>query len=270
MKASAILALSITTLVACGDSRPSTVSSCSALAACCASGLPGGAGLSCSQLSGSTDQGSCDAALSSLHDAGYCKDVSNGPSVASGDSCPRYLSCLLATEPEAYAAAIQLYGEGSACWKSSAQSSGCEQACEASFARIESLCTCSGTSCSECKLPSTGSYHAMKTSAATCGQDITIELASFEIDDARMGSLEIQYVDPAFGYNEITLEGPMQCGGSSTLTGTKTDSFGCKVDVSATLTQPVTGKFLTLSGTWKVSCPSYPTDTCSQTFALSN
>jgi hypothetical protein len=268
MKAFVIGALSLTTLAGCSDSRP-VATSCDALAECCASGLPGGAGVSCAQLSGSSDQGACDAALSSLHTAGYCKDVANGPSASGGDSCPRYLSCLLATEPEAYAAAIQLYGEGSVCWASSAQSAGCEQACDASFAKIESQCTCVGTSCSQCKLPSSGSYHAMRTSASTCGGDILIESASFSIDASRMGTLELQYDTPQIGTDDIMLKGAMQCGGTSMLSGSKTDMFGCKIDVSASVTQAVTGP-LTLSGTWKLGCGSSPAEICSQTFSLTH
>jgi hypothetical protein len=57
-------------------------------------------------------------------------------------TCDRYLSCVLATTPEAYAAALSTYGDSSPCWTSSENTDSCSQACAASLMAIGPACRC--------------------------------------------------------------------------------------------------------------------------------
>jgi hypothetical protein len=257
-------------IVTAGCNTGPAMTHCEALQACCDS-LPNGAGASCAQWKGLTDESTCSSALLSLQQASYCKDVASGPSSASGSGCQRYLSCLLASAPEAYGAAVQLYGQGSACWNNDAQSAGCNQACDASYQKIADQCTCDGASCSKCAAPDSGVYRPKGGAPAsgTCtGAPIAIEEANLSVAAGLVGSMELYYNSP-FGGGTITLTGPLQCTGASTLTGSDLNSgFGCPVVVSATVTAGPVDHSIVLSGSWQESCSGHPPVSCSQTFTL--
>jgi hypothetical protein len=257
-------------MAACSNGSP-PMTHCEALQACCDS-LPNGTGASCAQWKGVTDESTCSSALLALQQASYCKDVAGGPTPSSGGGCDRYLSCLLASQPEAYGAAVQLYGKGSACWANDAQSAGCNQACDASYDKIADLCVCEGASCMKCAAPASGTYRPKSTSPGlpgSCGgQSIEIQNANLIVAAGRIGSMQLYYYAP-FGSGTITLTGPLECSGASTLTGSDTTGgFGCSVVVTATVSAGPVDRSIVLDGTWKQSCGGQPAETCSQSFTL--
>lgn len=81
-------------------------------------------------------------------DGGATSDAAGGSA-----SCDRYLSCLLVLTPEAYAGALNLYGNGAACWRTAEQAQNCSQACDVAFEKIESDCDCVGTNCTKHESP---------------------------------------------------------------------------------------------------------------------
>ncbi|MEO6951206.1 MAG: hypothetical protein ABI321_05280 [Polyangia bacterium] len=255
---------------ACGGGGRSSLSSCEALAKCCDS-LPSASAGSCGSLASATDQAACDASLKSLQSASYCKGVttSQGPSSnTKNGGCDQYLACLLIAQPQAYAAALPLYGKDSACWATSAQSAGCTQACDAAFVDIGSACECTGSSCTACNAPS-GTYENADhgSSQQTCNGDEDFSLTSLSVESHQDHSAEVTLAiqDNGYGYGEpsIVLVGTLVCSGTSTLTTMSTDSYGCSEIWTAALTPASDGKSLSaqITRTYK-ACSGVSNGSC--------
>lgn len=171
--------------------------------------------------------------------------AATGPRAA----CDKYLSCLLAVTPTAYAPAVQLYGEDSACWATSAQSAGCEKSCEAAFDDIAKECTCTGTTCTSCEFPY-GSYQSSGPGAGTCN------LQPWDVSVTKSGgdpTLRVRFDQ----YDSV--EVPLACGTPSTFSreieGVCTETW--EGEVSST-----TSKDIVIEGTRKRTCPGDTPTTC--------
>jgi hypothetical protein len=86
-----------------------------------------------------------------------CSGTSGESGVA--PSCEQYLACTLAIAPEAYGAALELYGANSECWTTDEQTENCAAACDGALANQPS-CVCSGSSCTIAYRLSPGRYVA--------------------------------------------------------------------------------------------------------------
>jgi hypothetical protein len=149
----------------CGSST-SFSNACTALEDCCASGLPSSTSSGCAQIVAANNQTSCASTLDSIHAAHYCSSIqapsssSDAGALGSKPECERYLSCLAVATPQAYAGALQLYGDSSPCWENAQTAANCANACLDAYNTIASQCQCSGTTCTEppavsCVAPST-------------------------------------------------------------------------------------------------------------------
>jgi hypothetical protein len=211
---------------------------CATLATCCQSDLPANLGSACGTLAKSSDESACSQALIEIQAASYCNSGSAdlGPS-KSADQCDQYLSCLLATEPDAYAAALQLYGSGSPCWANSTQTAGCNQACESAFASIASSCTCTGDSCTACNAPAAGTYELSNESVACAGfTEITDFTVDGSVSSSALSGIYIQ-VDSNSGGSVVEFAGTLACNGASAFS----DGMGDSLTLAPTSTQ---GSFL--------------------------
>lgn len=145
----------------------------------------------------------------------------DGGTQAPADPCARYLACVLVTSPEAYGAALQVYGEGTDCWKTPQQANGCRQACDAAFEKISELCSCTGAECIKCDdVPAT--YSSNESSGEmTCDTGETISAGSVYLyltrGEARAVTAELR----VGGMDSPELEGTVPCTGPFTLTGTQ-------------------------------------------------
>lgn len=81
-------------------------------------------------------------------------------------SCKTYLACLLLTSPQAYGAAIQVYGEDTACWRTAEQRAGCAQACTSAFEDLDGACACDGAECTKCQ-PVPNSFYELDVGDST-------------------------------------------------------------------------------------------------------
>jgi hypothetical protein len=194
--------------------------------------------------------------------------VVEGPGVAGDQSCGRYLSCLLATQPAAYGAAIQLYGEGSACWQSDAQRAGCNQACEASFDAIATACVCSGASCTKCEAPEDGYYRlrSLGYGGEACSA-AEITSATLTTGANRVATLELTFSD-AYYLPDVVLSGTLSCDGPSTLTGAAPSGSGCTRTFTAVVDRQSDGRSILVHATRTNTCQGQAPDVCSGTVLL--
>jgi hypothetical protein len=138
----------------CGSSTSYT-SACAALHACCAGSLPSSASSGCAQIVATNNQTSCAATLDAIHAAHYCSCIQapssggDGGALGSKAECELYLSCLAVATPQAYAGALQLYGDSSPCWENAETSANCANACTAAYDTIANQCSCSGGKCTK-------------------------------------------------------------------------------------------------------------------------
>ncbi|MGE0871317.1 MAG: hypothetical protein AB7P03_22340 [Kofleriaceae bacterium] len=109
--------------------------------------------------------------------ASGCGGSGEGPGAGDGDDgdnisqpCAQLLSCTLISEPDAYAAMLELYGEKAACWDSPDQSKNCASACQ-SQVDARPQCECSGDHCEEVPSLKEGVYVAVSQQivANDCG-----------------------------------------------------------------------------------------------------
>ena len=253
---------------ACGGGGRSSLSSCEALAKCCDS-LPSTSAGSCGALASATDQAACDASLTSLQAASYCKGIttSHGPTGdTKGGGCDQYLACLLVAQPQAYAAALPLYGKGSACWATSAQSAGCTQACDAGFTAIASACECNGSSCTACHAPS-GLYYESGSQSQGHSQDCfhdDFELSSLRVDSDgdHVGRVALNVSGLYTSEAQPMLSGPLSCTGASTFSTSSTDSYGCTIAWSVVLTPASSADSVQVKATRTQSCPNEGSTVC--------
>ena len=152
-----------------------------------------------------------------------------GPdSSATGDSsCGRYLACLLVTSPEAYGAAIQIYGDSAACWNTPLQAKGCSQACQSAFVEMKAQCECSGSTCTKCSEMPRGVYDSWEAgrqmncdnrgvAAPPPAQEVRL---IFTAGRDRGTTATIRMSDE----NSPRLEGTVACNGSFSVSGATTN-----------------------------------------------
>jgi hypothetical protein len=197
-----------------------------------------------------------------------------GGGAAGGDvACGRYLSCLLSVTPDAYGAAVQLYGSRSACWANAQQAAGCEQACDASFAKISNQCQCDGASCTTCQIPGSGEYyhnlggHGVEVQCGTGGSACIFEIDSVKIAlaDDRAATVTLSVLRGACLELPLApMTGTLTCGSPSTVTGHATGS-GTSSGLECTPTATITwSSDTTISVAAKFDCDSNgsPSGTC--------
>jgi hypothetical protein len=153
-------------------------------------------------------------------------------------NCDTYLSCVLAESPQAYAAALQLYGQNSACWANSTQSANCEKACQGAYAEVSYLCECTGTQCQACSFPAANTWYSVPDVDAgpdpgevvLCsgyallgGSNLMLE---YEPLESRSASIDLPVTygpgETIGDLPEVTLTGSFGCGGPWVATGTST------------------------------------------------
>jgi len=124
-----------------------------------------GAGGACDSSTAARQQceASCTSAIAAAKQAFPSVSACSAPPTMNagggGDGpCKAYLSCLLASSPSSYAAALTIYGEEAACWDTPAQSASCDQACDAAIDDLSDVCSCSGTICTGYYKLSSGNY----------------------------------------------------------------------------------------------------------------
>jgi hypothetical protein len=104
---------------------------------------------------------------------GAAPDVAPGAQPEPAEACRQYLNCVLTASPGSYDALHELYGEDSACWKSSAETMKCGQACLAAYEQIKSQCATSD--CIDSYEPNDDIHHAhvlpIQVDAAVCPAD---------------------------------------------------------------------------------------------------
>jgi hypothetical protein len=71
---------------------------------------------------------------------GAAADAAPGSQLEPAEACRQYLDCVLITAPSSYAALLDLYGQDSECWKSTAETMKCGQACLVAYEQIKSQC----------------------------------------------------------------------------------------------------------------------------------
>jgi hypothetical protein len=216
------------------------------------------------------NQVACQSALNSFHTNNLCQNVAattpDGGASSPKAECQLYLSCLLAANPQGYAAALQLYGDSSACWQSSETSTSCATACAASFKDIAGLCECSGTSCSKCASAPPMSANYMTDPDPNACLQVLGEVGLQELGD-QIGTLTFS-ADTDTSHVEIGTQVRWACGGPATATWSGTSSpAGCPQTATLTLT-PTTDGQIQLSATVTTSCPGNPPDVCAGTATL--
>lgn len=193
---------------------------------------------------------------------------SSSPSGAGSESCGRYLSCLLQTSPEAYGAAVQVYGDGAACWRTAEQTAGCNQACEAAFQKIDDQCSCTGTQCTKCSELPYDSYASTLQSdrMLTCTDGSTYEAYQVQAQfQPNVGRATIVRVYGA-GVSVPELTGTVACTGAFTLGGTRTDTIGTE-DWSVELT-PTSPKAFSMAMVRKFTATGGFKNTCTLTVVV--
>jgi hypothetical protein len=187
------------------------------------------------------------------------------------DKCELYLTCLNLAEEGAYAGALALYGDTSACWQNSTTSANCASACVTAYAQIAAECSCTNqTSCTLCKsadaVHDSGSGYNY-TAVASAGATLGVE--DLEVGQNVDGSINISF--DAFhspstnilAEVEIT-DAPMTCGGVSMLTWSHTGvvDYTCPdaQTGSGTLTADGSGTLM-LTFTVDTTCMGTPMDT---------
>jgi hypothetical protein len=153
-----------------------------------------------------------------------------GPSNAPVDACGRYLSCLLATSPEAYGAAIQVYGDDTACWKSPQQAEGCTKACSSAFEKIAVGCECNGSDCTKCEDVPYGTYtsrmpgRTMKCN--TPGPPVYADDVQLRFSKKSADNISAELF---VGGDHAELEGKVSCKGSFSVTGGDASTWDAKI-----------------------------------------
>jgi hypothetical protein len=168
-------------------------------------------------------------------------------------ACETYLSCLLAVAPTAYGAAVQLYGDGAACWATSAQTEGCGKACDASFEQIGKQCHCTGTQCAKCDFPF-GSFTPIPAPASSCAP------TPWSLDVAN--GAEGPTLRVRFDQSE-SVELPLAC--TSPATFSQTIDRGCPVEWTGSISS--SGSGVVVTGSKKTNCPGDAPRTCAFTWS---
>jgi hypothetical protein len=190
------------------------------------------------------------ASSASPTEPGRTADASAPAPNSPRSACETYLSCLLAVTPTAYGAAVQLYGEGAACWATAAQSDGCGKACDAAFDQIAKQCSCKGTQCTKCEFPY-GSYNPSAAAGGDCG---TTPPWSLDVTNGAEGpALRVRFDQ----YESIEL--PLAC--TSPATFTRSVDRGCPVEWTGSVSS--SGSSIVVTGTKKTTCPGDAPRTCS-------
>jgi len=204
--------------------------------------------------------GTVDASTSLSDAAGRVADATMA---APSPACERYLSCLLVVAPESYAAALVLYGSGSACWANAQQTMNCSQACDSSFSKIESQCSCAGSVCKPYPKLAKGGYvgSALKVDTDACfvanmfaastyilSQEIPYEISHTYIDIRYQDPMRMEFwqVGGAFVAGKANLKGSGS--GSTPLT------IGAQIVAADELAADV--KWVEPNGTGGIRCTS--------------
>ena len=102
-------------------------------------------------------------------------DLPGVAELTGSEICDRYLSCLLKAMPEGFPGALELYDENSACWKTAAAKSGCEESCDKGYQELAkafpTIEACGGgktTGCNTSQNPFTGTCAEVMNSFAQC------------------------------------------------------------------------------------------------------
>lgn len=215
----------------------------------------------------------CGDGASSSCDGPGCTPVSQGPGVdggAAAGSCATYLSCLLLVSPQSYAAAIQLYGKDSACWATSTQTAGCNQACAASFAQIAARCECAGETCSACTDIS-GSYFLQQLKSSQCQTPQAQPTYFDQIAIQIVGDQTVVKMSWNGGSNTVLMTGPHVCTGPFTVTQEPVGDpqFGCAMKYVANIVPSADGRTLSGTLTETRTCYGESPFTCSSIATLS-